>query len=321
MADKSWMFLAWAPFGRRSEFLAKELGAELHFVHYLKFQKPAYAPFKYLLQAVKTNFILLTKRPKVVFVQNPPIFCAMIAQMYSLLSGCKVILDHHSDAFSKRWEWILPLQKRLVSAAALNLVTTNHWVSIIESWGGKAKILEDALPTFPPVPPLQLPSGVNVVMINTYADDEPLDEVIQASRSLPLVQFHITGNKDKLEKSVEDSAPSNVHFTGFLPDDQYIGLLKTADAIMALTTRDNTLQGGGFEAVSLGRPLITSNWPLLRQLFQQGTLYVDNSAAQLIQSIEEISQEGPRYSSEMTKYCAMKRNQWKGSLQEVLELI
>ena len=79
-------------------------------------------------------------------------------------------------------------------------------------------------------------------------------------------------------------------FTGFLPDPQYIGLLRAVDAVMALTTRDHTLQSGGCEAVSVGKPLIISDWPYLRQFFSKGAVYVSNSPEGVYRGIREMQQ-------------------------------
>ena len=70
-----WAAVAWAPYSRRSEMFARELGGPLHCVHYLKFRSPPYAPLKYVMQAVKTLQILFTDRPQAVHVQNPPFLC------------------------------------------------------------------------------------------------------------------------------------------------------------------------------------------------------------------------------------------------------
>jgi glycosyltransferase involved in cell wall biosynthesis len=312
-------FYAWAPYGRRSESLANKLDAELHFIHYLKFQNPIYAPLKYILQGIKTHFILLTQQPAVVFIQNPPIFCSLSVYIHSLFFGTKFVLDHHSDVFSDRWNWIGKLQRYLVRKAALNLVTNDHLLNTIESWGGKGMILEDALPEFPEVEPYPVRDGTCVVMVNTFAPDEPLAEVVETARMMPEVSFYITGNKANQSAEIFENNPDNVIFTNFLPDQEYIGLLKACDAVMALTTRDHTLQGGGFEAVALGKPLITSDWPLLHFLFQKGTVYVDNSAISLKEAIASFEDNYETVSETMRSYREEKRAIWQDSLQEMLD--
>ena len=49
-------------------------------------------------------------------------------------------------------------------------------------------------------------------------------------------------------------------------------IFKNADILMSLTTRENTMQCGGNEALSLGKPLITSDTRFLRQHFSKGCI-------------------------------------------------
>ena len=42
--DTKWAAVAWAPYSRRSEMFARELGGKLHCIHYLRFQYPLHAP-------------------------------------------------------------------------------------------------------------------------------------------------------------------------------------------------------------------------------------------------------------------------------------
>ena len=66
---------------------------------------------------------------------------------------------------------------------------------------------------------------------------------------------------------------------------RYFGLLEAAHMVMVLTTQDNTLQWGAVEAVSLGRPVIASGWPALREVFQRGAVFVENTADSIVAGI------------------------------------
>ena len=66
-------------------------------------------------------------------------------------------------------------------------------------------------------------------------------------------------------------------YVGYLPDEEFYGLLEAAHAVMSLTTQDHTFQSGASEALWLGKPIITSDWPLLRAYFDRGTVHVDNT--------------------------------------------
>ena len=61
--------------------------------------------------------------------------------------------------------------------------------------------------------------------------------------------------------------PANVSFTGFISYAEYLGLLQDSTGVMVLTTRDNTMQRGAYEALSLAVPIITSDFKVLRDCF------------------------------------------------------
>ena len=315
------IFIAWAPYQRRSELLAKELGAKLYFIHYLKFQAPLYAPAKYLLQAVRTFYVLFAESPEVVFVQSPPFVSSLVVYFYCRLKGAKFVVDHHTDSFSHRWDWALPIQKFLARRAVTNVVTNQHWVDILRAWSAPAFILPDPLATLPQGQDVPVGPGFSVVFINTFAADEPVEAVLGAASQLPDVRFYITGNKRKKPASFFANTPANVTFTGFLPDAQYFGLLRAANAVMALTTRNYTLQGGGCEAVSLGKPLITSDWPYLRELFARGAVYVPNSSDGIRNGILVMQKKYKDLQQEVLAFRQESRREWDTRFAQLNELV
>ena len=306
----SWIFIAWAPHGRRSELLAGQLQVKMHFIHYLKFQAPFYAPVKYILQSVRTLAVLFAERPEVVFVQNPPFICSLVVYLYCRLAGARFVIDHHSDSFSSRWKWAGWIQRFLARRAITNLVTNQHWADILCEWSARSFILPDPFVVLPLGADMTLQPGFNVVFINTFAPDEPIEAVIAAASQLPDVHFYITGNRKKKPDSFFENLPANVTFTGFLPDSQYFGLLRAAHAVISLTTRDYTLQGGGCEAVSLGKPLITSDWPYLRELFAKGTIYVPNSSDGIRDGIRSMQQRYRELEQEIVTFRQDRRREW-----------
>ena len=69
--------------------------------------------------------------------------------------------------------------------------------------------------------------------------------------------------------------------------------------MMSLTTHDHTMQRGGYEALALDKPLITSDWPVLRETFSAGTIYVDNSADAIAEAIMHARTEHLLLAAEM----------------------
>lgn len=315
------LFIVWAPYGRRSELLARELRAALYFVHYLTYQKPLYAPPKYVLQSIRTLQILFKERPAVTFVQSPPFVCGLVVYLYCRLSGARLVLDHHSASFGRRWAWARPVQQWLARRAITNIVTNQHWAQIIRGWSAHAFVLPDPFVDLPPGESVALAPGFCIACVNTFAADEPLDAVLEAAARASDVHFYITGNKRKRPAAFFAAAPPNVTFTDFLPDSQYLGLLRSVHAVMSLTTRDHTLQSGGCEAVSLGKALITSDWPYLRELFARGTVYVANSAAGIYDGVRQMQARYRDLEQEIVAFREQRRREWEHQFAQLTALI
>ena len=292
-AAARWIFITWYPYCRRSDALAEQLGGPSYLVHYLRFKAPLLAPVKYVLQTLKTAWILLSERPDGVWVANPPVVAPLVIWLGSLLLRYDFIVDSHSGAFQHaRWSWSLPLQRFLARRARASIVTNAHMAALVRSWGGRVAMVQDLALNLDPAGARSRHEGFHVVFVCTYSVDEPVESVVEAARRLPRVQFSFTGDPSYAPRGFRESIPPNVLLTGFIPDSEYLALLRGADAILVLTREDHTMQRGGYEAVSLEKPLITSNWPLLREVFSRGTVHVDNSPESIVTAVQRI-QENP----------------------------
>jgi glycosyltransferase involved in cell wall biosynthesis len=322
MSDSTkWLCIAWAPYLRRSQVFAREMGCRLYLIHHLRFQTPAYAPFKYVLQTIHTILVLLRERPRVIHAANPPFVCGLVVAGYCLLSRTKYVLDHHTGAFHRIWRWALPVQKLLSRHAASNIVVNLHWANIVHTWGGHTTVLVDPFSDLPLGSPYAVKKGFNMVYVNTFAPDEPLSAVIDAAAQLPDIQFYITGDLQKASKNFLKELPPNVFYTGFLPDDQYIGLLRAGDAIMALSTWDYTLQEGGCEAISVGKPLVTSDWPYLREVFSEGAIYVPNTTEGIRKGIQEMRENGKTIHGKIPSLQLRKKKEWDVGLEQLKRIV
>jgi glycosyltransferase involved in cell wall biosynthesis len=297
---------------------ARDLGIPLHCIHNLRFQSKPYAPFKYVIQSVRTLRLLARERPQAVHVQNPPCFCALVVACYCSLTGTRYVLDHHSAAFLPVWDTFGMIQRLVVRRAAVNIVTSDHWAGIVRSWGGDAMVMYDAFRELPPGDEVELPPGRHAAFVGTFAFDEPLDAVFDAARELPHVQFHVTGDTTTAPAGLLERAPANVAFTGFRPYGEYLGLLRAVDVVMALTTRDHTLQGAGCEAVSLGTPLITSEWPYLREVFAD-MVFVAADGESIRAGLVDALDRRAELARTAVALREVRRSQWKEQLARLEE--
>ena len=315
-------FITWYPNCRRSDALAAALGGESHLIHHLRFKQPFYAPVKYLLQTVATWRQLLRDGADLVLVASPPTFAVLAVWLYCRIPGKRYIIDAHTGIFDdRRWTWLAPLNRFFARGAVTTIVTNRFLKDQVESWGAQAMIIGDVPVDFPAATPVELGPGSHVVVINTFSEDEPLDEVMKAAAKLPAVHFHVTGNLKHSRSTWTESPPGNVRFTGWVTDTEYAELLRAADVIMCLTTHDHTMQRGAYEAMALGKPLITSNWEILRETFSAGTIHVDNTADDITSAIAEAVANQAQMHSGMRELATRRLGIFQSNLNRLQEIL
>ena len=317
------VFVVWANAerGTRSAWMARELGIDdVRFVgsNTRGFRR---ALVNYPAQLIRTVSVLMRRRPRVVFVQSPPSYAAWTVALYGLATGAAFVIDAHSDAFERaRWtrpEW---LTRYVARRAVVTIVTNEHWAARVRWWGGTAI----TIPTIPTAlvigqPPAMKP-GSNVAVVNTWADDEPLDEVLAAADELPEISFYVTGRADGVA-GLQQRIRSNVIFTGFLSQPDYHALLAASDAVVCLTTRDHTMQNGACEAMFIGTPIVTSDWPVLREYFLDAAVYVDNTAAGIRDGLRDLTASLARYRRDVRKVRGRRQREWEESRQALTDKV
>ncbi len=122
--------------------------------------------------------------------------------------------------------------------------------------------------------------------------------------------FYVTGDPSRARSGLIAEAPKNVMFTGFLPDETYYALMSACQAVLCLTTRDDTMQRGACEALSMGTPVITSNWPLLQSYFDKGAVHVDNTRGQIRAAVREIVASHDRFATAIDELRTERRAEW-----------
>ena len=306
------VFVSWAPFCSRSDNIARELGGRSVMIYH-SFWGSHYATilFKYLTQSLATLWLLVRTRPRVVFVMSPPNIACLPVLLYATVFRARWVIDAHSATFNNaRWQALQFLQKFLSRRATTTIVTTPHWQHLVQSWRARSDIIQDVPIAFAEPSGLTLPQGHNIAVVCTFTFDEPVETIFRAAAKAPEVRFHVTGNSRRASRETLALKPANLELTGFLPDADYVALLKRSTAVMCLTTLDHTMQRAAYEAAYLGRPIITSDFGLLRSAFPLATVYVKNDPDAIAVGVRQMCADVARFEKEAAELRITKLQNW-----------
>lgn len=254
---------------------------------------------RYLILLTKTYFILKGSQIRVLIVQNPSLVLTVFVFFLRYFFKYKLIVDAHNEAVQPYIHdnfLIRSISYFLLKHADLTIVTNNYLAEFVKEKGGNYFVLPDKIPVVECIKSITLPSdSFNLILIATYAADEPIIEIIDAANMLKNnITLYVTGNYTKLKKNYIEKLPKNIIFTGYLSNEDYWAYLKASDAIIDLTTMDNCLVCGAYEAVAMEKPLILSGNNASIEYFSKGVLFTDNTLEDIknvMKSIVESREE------------------------------
>lgn len=298
---------------RRTDGLVRELGVPLRTLHSASSRWLKHPTF-----LLRTLGILLDARPRVLFVQNPSWFLTLEAILLKPLLRYTLVVDAHNGGvypffrWMERFRWVFPLMLR---GADLTIVTNEDLAAVVRAQGGEPWVLPDALPDWEPAPAPRNAETL-ITFICTFADDEPVAEVVRAAAQLPPGhRVRITGKLAACPPEVRAAAAPNTEFTDFLSEADFHALLSGSDVIMDLTTFDDCLVCGAYEAVALGVPLILSDSPVNRAYFRRGVVYARNEAADLARAMVEAGERSAELRAEAAVLRTELQSGWRAGLE------
>lgn len=283
------LFVAWSRLSRRTECLADSLQAKVLYLHGEKSNR-FFRLWNVLQRTFKTYEILRNERPDVTFVQNPPVHAILPVFLYSIGYKKRFVIDAHTRALwvERIHHHFYILLLRFFSKFSVTLLLHNEDLrKIINHWRSHSFVLETWFPPWIKPGTREGGSPESLVVISSFSSDEPIEEILEALHEMERIRFFVTGDSKKIINKLGAPQRENIIFTGYLEKEEYFLLLQESDAVMVLTTRPYTLLCGAYEAVAFGKPLITSDLPLLRRHFHQGTIHVDNTATGIGKGIRE----------------------------------
>lgn len=269
----SGVFISWTKGNGRTTDLAERLGLQAQFIH-----RPSRLglPGRYLDQLLATRSLLKHTRPERVVLMLPPApaLLSLIGRLPKRATGSakprgRFAADLHTGFFrDPKWQWACKLSLRTIRRVGGVAVITNEALrSQCEREGVRAIVLHDII-----LERDVLTSEGHLLCPLSYANDEPVREILEAARLTPEIRWVFTG---RAPQRVRDQAPGNIHFTGFITDEAYDRLLLASAGVVALTTRPHTMQRAGYEAFGAGVPQLTADFPELREFYAASAIYTD----------------------------------------------
>ena len=288
LSDPEVVALTW--FGhRRTESLCRRFGWT-----YWVIETRSRGLIRYLRLAPRTILRLARKRPRILVVQNPSLVLTALCVLLRPFFRYRLVADAHNEAvqpFVFNSGPLLWISRLCLRRADVTIVTNEALAQVVRAVGGTPFVLPDPLPVPPPGPAIdESHAGFRVVVISTFAADEPLEEIVSAaSRLQGVAEFSITGNLRRLRQPLREQASANVNFTGFLAEAEYWTLLRTCDVVIDLTLKPDCLVCGAYEAVAVRKPLVLTDSEASRTWFGDAAIYVHNDADSIERALRDVT--------------------------------
>jgi hypothetical protein len=305
-------FITWEHH-RRTHGLSRRLGLPLR-----EFVASGSRPRRYLVQILATLRFLVSDRPRVVVAQNPSLVLALLVLVWRAVAKrrARVLIDAHNEAvepFTYKSCAILWLSRLVIRHADYTIVTNRFLAQKVVRLGGRPLILPDPLPRTlaGDLVPYRQGAVLTVLVVATYARDEPIAQILDAARRLTgIAEFRFTGNHRKLPRDVVVGAPANVTFLGYLAEDDYWEAMRRVHAVLDLTLLEDCLVCGAYESIAIGRPQILSNTKALVEHFRKGAVYSAPDADSIALAMADVRLHYSRLESEVAEFRVELEREW-----------
>tara|TARA_B100000315_G_scaffold260719_1_gene324419 strand:- start:12159 stop:12989 length:831 start_codon:yes stop_codon:yes gene_type:complete len=258
-------------------------------------------------------------RPRYIFTFQAHPFVtlsALVAKIF--LRKSTVIPDLHSAALLDHFSGLSRLLSKRIWENCPLIITHNpeskDFLSDNIDWiSDRLFVLEDPISDFSmfSIPENENNKKLTGTFICRFSPDEPVQEFLKAIKPISDVKIFVTGNEKKAAFDITSYQSEHIRFTGFLNDLEYIHLLQNSDFVIVLTTREKTLLSGGYEALSLSKPLIVSDTQTLHQYFDEAVIFTGNKSDEIKNAIQKMRQELPRRKEMMGQLCTSKKVEWE----------
>jgi hypothetical protein len=281
------VMVSWIRQNARSAELAHALGAAAVYMPWAWPGQPLRRTILGWLRSGVRTWQLVRSLPRgsAVVVMAPPVFCPLVALWAAQGHNVRVAIDLHSGGLNDpSWRWSFGLMRWAIRQAATVIITNPDLLEEQDIGLTPVQIIQDpfwiedeteAGSVLPPRPPY-------AVFPASGAPDEPIDAVVEAAALLSgQMDLVVTG-----EQSVRPDTPG-LRLTGFIPATEFRELMAHAAVVLALTTREATMQRAAYEGLQLCRPLVCSGTRVLRRVLMDAAVFVENNGPSIAAGVLE----------------------------------
>lgn len=238
---------------------------------------------RYFVLSIKTLSLFIRNKPEVIFFQNPSVVLGLVCVFYgSLFRKTFLIADYHNCALDVSSR-LYAVNSFIARRSRFVIVTNPSMESVVLKMGGKSISFPDPLPEVDGNQVTNAEQSKNIFFVTSWASDEPINEVLDAFIDSELWRSGVTllmTGRPKFPKLVHDKKhyeSFGITFLGFVSEHDYWSLLSGAFFVIDLTTRDNCMVCGAYEALAVRRPLLLSNNQATTDYFGPGLIYTNNT--------------------------------------------
>lgn len=286
----------------RSRTLAQRLAVEL-----LEIRVSGNRIRRYLSGIIQTEAAIRKTRPEIVIATNPSLVLGFVLLALRKWHGFVLVSDAHY--FGVRAVHGHRVLQRLLdfhnSKADLVIVTNDSHAKYLARQSCRAYVCPDPLPdlTAQPSSAVSVPPK-SVFLVCSFDEDEPYEAAFAAFSRLRESGYtlFVSGNYRKVQ--IDPAHFPWVHFLGFVSEEDYYSYLGSCSVIMDLTTLEDCLVCGAYEALAAGKPLVISKTLALRDYFGNAALLTDNTPEAIIENVERAHSQRHDLARRVTGWIA-----------------
>lgn len=287
----------------RNRSMSRELGIPLH---ELSFSGPRLV--RHLKSVVHTLRLLLRERPSVVFSSNPSLVLTYLLLACRTLGLFRLTIDAHYGGVvavtGSRWiQYLLDLANR---QADLVIVTNDAHAEQVRRLGGRAFVCPDPLPRLRPntaKPPALRDVSRSVLFVCSYDWDEPYAAVFEAARTLGERGFRVFASGAYSRVGLTAEQVPEVTLLGYVDSATYEAYIQHVDVVLDLTTWQDCLVCGAYEAMAVGKPCVLSRTRSLTRLFTHGTVFTSHDPADIVAAVSDAYERREELSAQIAEWA------------------